>query len=131
MTVTNGMEDIYAALEYGVPLTLLEYHPAQQGADVEEHLDEAWVEHGRPQWRRVWPTSEGNPNHDQLDQWTMGVGRFALEASRLLIRDEPIPDGWRNLDRMHRAPVSELLGADPDWLGGQSVDEYMRGVRRR
>jgi hypothetical protein len=30
-----------------------------------------------------------------------------------------------------RAPVSELLGADPDWCGGQSVDEYVRSQRDR
>ncbi|SFJ57507.1 hypothetical protein SAMN05216275_11039 [Streptosporangium canum] len=28
------------------------------------------------------------------------------------------------------APVSELLGIAPDWLGGQSVDDYIREVRR-
>lgn len=26
-------------------------------------------------------------------------------------------------------PVSDLLGADPDWLGGQSVDDYLRETR--
>ena len=25
-----------------------------------------------------------------------------------------------------RAPVSDLLGADPDWCAGQSVDDYVR-----
>lgn len=29
-----------------------------------------------------------------------------------------------------RAPVSELLGADRDWCGGQSVDDYVREQRR-
>lgn len=28
------------------------------------------------------------------------------------------------------APVAELLGADPDYLGGQSVDDYIREARR-
>jgi hypothetical protein len=30
-----------------------------------------------------------------------------------------------------RAPVADLLGADPEWCGGQSVDEYIRGQRER
>ncbi|WP_242892384.1 hypothetical protein [Actinomadura litoris] len=29
-----------------------------------------------------------------------------------------------------RAPLEEILGADPDWLGGQNVDEYLREARR-
>lgn len=28
------------------------------------------------------------------------------------------------------APVDDLCGADPDYLGGQSVDEYIREARR-
>ncbi|MGS2645903.1 hypothetical protein [Streptosporangium sp. G12] len=28
------------------------------------------------------------------------------------------------------APVSELLGVEPGWLGGQSVDAYVRNARR-
>ncbi|RCG32227.1 hypothetical protein DQ384_06915 [Sphaerisporangium album] len=38
---------------------------------------------------------------------------------------EPLPQ-----DDDRRAAVSELLGADPDWLGGQDVDEYLREARR-
>lgn len=30
-----------------------------------------------------------------------------------------------------RATVAELLGADPDWCGGESVDEYVRAHRDR
>jgi hypothetical protein len=29
-----------------------------------------------------------------------------------------------------RASVDDLLGADPDYLGGQSVDDYIREARR-
>ena len=29
-----------------------------------------------------------------------------------------------------RALVDDLLGADPDYLGGQSVDDYIREARR-
>jgi hypothetical protein len=32
-------------------------------------------------------------------------------------------------DDAGRASVDDLLGADPDWLDGQSVDDYLRGVR--
>ena len=40
-------------------------------------------------------------------------------------RFEPLPESDEA-----RAPVRELLGIDPDWLGGQSVDEYIREARR-
>jgi hypothetical protein len=33
-------------------------------------------------------------------------------------------------DEQGRAPVEDLLGADPDYLGGQSVDDYIREARR-
>ncbi|MDA8369797.1 MAG: hypothetical protein M0026_07980 [Nocardiopsaceae bacterium] len=33
-------------------------------------------------------------------------------------------------DDSARASVAELLGADPDWLGGQRVDDYIREIRR-
>lgn len=33
-------------------------------------------------------------------------------------------------DDNERAPVADLIGSDPDWLDGQSVDEYIREVRR-
>ncbi|MEU9884851.1 hypothetical protein [Sphaerisporangium sp. NPDC051011] len=38
---------------------------------------------------------------------------------------EPLPQ-----DDDKRAAVSELLGADPDWLGGQDVDAYLHEERR-
>jgi hypothetical protein len=38
---------------------------------------------------------------------------------------EPLPEEAEAL-----APVSELLGIAPDWLGGQSVDDYIREARR-
>ena len=44
---------------------------------------------------------------------------------RIQIEDiEPLQE-----DDADRAPVADLLGADPDWLGGLSVDDYMREVR--
>lgn len=33
-------------------------------------------------------------------------------------------------DDSGRAAVSDLLGADPGWLGGQAVDDYLREARR-
>ena len=33
-------------------------------------------------------------------------------------------------DDSARAPVDELLGIDPDWTGGQDVDQYVREARR-
>lgn len=33
-------------------------------------------------------------------------------------------------DQQGRAPVEDLLGADPDRLGGQDVDTYIREARR-
>jgi hypothetical protein len=41
-------------------------------------------------------------------------------------------EGFERLpeDDSARAPVAELLGIDPDWLGGQDVDEYVREARR-
>lgn len=41
-------------------------------------------------------------------------------------------DGFELLpeDDSGRAPVDDLLGIDPDWIGGQSVDEYVREARR-
>jgi hypothetical protein len=41
-------------------------------------------------------------------------------------------EGFERLpeDDSTRAPVRELLGIDPGWLGGQDVDEYVREARR-
>jgi hypothetical protein len=47
------------------------------------------------------------------------VVRIAIE------RFESLPENDNE-----RAPVSELLGIDPDWLAGQNVDDYVREVRR-
>ncbi|MFC4899797.1 hypothetical protein ACFQVD_36060 [Streptosporangium amethystogenes subsp. fukuiense] len=38
---------------------------------------------------------------------------------------EPFPE-----EPVTPAPVEELLGIAPDWLGGQSVDDYIRDARR-
>lgn len=45
--------------------------------------------------------------------------RIRIEAFELLPEDDS-----------YRASVNELLGADPDWLGGQDVHEYVREARR-
>jgi hypothetical protein len=45
--------------------------------------------------------------------------RIDIEAFELLPQDD-----------RDRAPVDELLGIDPDWIGGQDVDEYVREARR-
>jgi hypothetical protein len=45
--------------------------------------------------------------------------RINIEGFELLPED----DGGR-------APVDELFGIDPDWTGGQDVDEYVREARR-
>lgn len=42
----------------------------------------------------------------------------------------PLDRAERAHGAARRASVDELLGADPDWLGGQSVDDYMAEIRR-
>ena len=62
-----------------------------------------------------------------------------LDLDALSGEDIDAVDAWANnvqLDIMrHRrtrkpAPVADLLGADPAYLGGQSVDDYIREARR-
>lgn len=76
LSITNGMHYIWAKLHvYAAkqPLTLIEHWPADQsgaGGAGGEHLDEAWVEPGgRPAWRRIWPTTPNNADHDLFQAW--------------------------------------------------------------
>jgi hypothetical protein len=63
--------------------------------------------------------------------------RGPAEGIRVLTKMSANVDGLLDgLDLPEPAPaadpalVAELLGADPDWLGGQSVDDYVRDARR-
>ena len=48
------------------------------------------------------------------------------QALRISVTNvERLPD-----NREDRNIARQLLGADPNWTGGLTVDEYMRGVRR-
>jgi hypothetical protein len=38
--------------------------------------------------------------------------------------------GALNIHEPDRASAADLLGSDPDYLGGQSVDDYIREARR-
>lgn len=86
LTITNSMEHIWHLLRdrycrTGQPLTLLEHYPPGAGADQREHLDEAWVATG-PRWRRIWPTSPANPDHDLLSAWADEHVTALLTAAR-------------------------------------------------
>jgi hypothetical protein len=65
-------------------------------------------------WRRR-VLAKGRVTRNQRGQ----AVRINIEGFELLPED----------DRA-RAPVDELLGADPDWTGGRDVDEYVREARR-
>ncbi|GLX06717.1 hypothetical protein [Microbispora sp. NBRC 16548] len=78
-TVING-------IEYIEPAVRAEFDAPNQPVTLIEHtsdgfLDEAWIgSDGRACWRRIWPTTEVNPDHAQLDAWAE-VNAAALHAA--------------------------------------------------
>lgn len=88
LSITNGMEHLWMELhgrwaKFTQPLTLIEHYPPTEGAAHEEHLDEAWVEPGgHPAWRRIWPTTPVNPDHDLLTAWSDEHVPHLLDAAR-------------------------------------------------
>lgn len=70
-TVTNSAAEIWALLvqQHGPELVLLEYYNAGSHSGP-DHLDQvAILGSRRPTWRRVWPTSTSNPDHEAFTAW--------------------------------------------------------------
>jgi hypothetical protein len=83
-SVTNSITGIWAVLaaRYPGPLTLIEHYPAAESFGGGEHLDLVHVDDRRqPAWRRLWPTSPANPDHDLLNAWMSRHGRVIIPDS--------------------------------------------------
>lgn len=84
--------------------------------------------------RAVTGTASGKMSDTLRNSWGHRVtvrGRITRnargQAFRISITDlERLPD-----DDSGRPSTSALLGVDPDWAGGLTVDEFMDGARRR
>jgi hypothetical protein len=73
-SVTNSAEDIWSALvaEHGEPLVLLEHYLGEDTLDPDgEHFDQIYVRNGLPEWRRIWPTPDNHPQHDEFQRWAV------------------------------------------------------------
>jgi hypothetical protein len=81
-SITNSIEDIWAALATGCGgrLVLLEHWPTDPYAD--EHLDQVIIDGGTPHWRRIWPTPPSNPGHTRFEEWMTAYGHDLLAATR-------------------------------------------------
>jgi hypothetical protein len=71
-SVTEFAGYIWAGLtgRYGPSLVLLEHHLAPEFGEGVETLDLVRIgADGSPHWTRIWPTSEDNPRHAELELW--------------------------------------------------------------
>jgi hypothetical protein len=83
-SVTRSAGHIWAELarSYGPSVVLLEHHPAPKDAEGAETLDLVRVgADGSPHWTRVWPTSEDNPRHAELELWMAAHGDQIVSRS--------------------------------------------------
>ena len=66
---------------------------------------------------------------DECEPEILEEDDFALRLARRGI--ESMKAEMANHEAQQRASVEEILGADPDWIGGMEVDEYLDQQRRR
>lgn len=91
-SVTNSAEHIWSALvaEYGQPLVLLEHYLGEDTLDLDgEHLDQVFVRNGQPAWRRIWPTSDSHPQHDEFQRWALVLHDMGTTPATLTQADTP------------------------------------------
>ena len=87
-SITTAAEQIWARLEAAYRarceheestyLVLLEHYPADQDPIEGGHLDQVTITAHGPRWRRIWPTSETNPNHQAFEEWMTEHGQRLL-----------------------------------------------------
>ena len=76
-SVTESAGRIWAELvgRFGPSLVLLEHYLAPEAGEGMETLDLVRIgADGSPHWTRVWPTSEENPRHAELEFWMATYG---------------------------------------------------------
>jgi hypothetical protein len=61
-------------------LVLLEHWTAGD-FDDHNHLDQVALEGRRPTWRRTWPTTPANPDHNAYQAWMQAYGQHLLAVS--------------------------------------------------
>jgi hypothetical protein len=83
-SVTESAGRIWAELagRYGPSLVLLEHCPAPEAGEGAETLDLVRISaDGSPHWTRIWPTSEENPRHAELELWMAVHGHQIVSMS--------------------------------------------------